>query len=156
MAREIDRAACDVRVDIHAPGEHNHPRSINRAPADDRRHKLAAINTQIPDLAVNAVGGVKNFSACDPNHGVPCLIVVKLIWQDFKALPPRSKAAMHVAWAFMSESFAKHAFTVVRLSMDNMLRFHSVSWPCDGPACPSYLQFLLSMFREVPNTISAE
>ena len=63
---------------------------------------------------------------------------------------------MHVAWTFMSESFAKHAFTVVRLSMHNMLRFHSVSWPCDGQECPSYLQFLLSMFREVPNTISAE
>ena len=82
---EVDRAARDVRVDVNATGENNHPGGIDRTTADDRRNKLAAINTQVPDLAVNAVGGVENLSACDPNHGVPCWFTRLTAWASPRA-----------------------------------------------------------------------
>ena len=59
-----------------------------------------------------------------------------------QGLSARSRAVIPVAWTFMSEILASDRRIVVRLSRHQNLRFDSVSWPCDGHECPSYILVL--------------
>ena len=57
-----------------------------------------------------------------------------------RVLEARFKAAIPVAWTFMSEIFAKHRRIAEPMSSHNNPRSDSVSWPCDGHECPSYIR----------------
>jgi len=49
----------------------------------------------------------------------------------------RPKAAIPVAWTFMSEILTKHGRMIERLPRSNNRRFDRVLWPYDGHECPS-------------------
>ena len=68
-AGEVERAAGDVRVDIDAAGKDDHAGRVDRAAAVDRRRRSCRIvDAEVLDDAVDAVGGVVDFSAGDSKH----------------------------------------------------------------------------------------
>ena len=68
-AREVERAAGDVRVDIDAAGEDDHAGGVNDATAIDVGNDLAVVDADVLDDAVDIVGGIVDFAAGDAKHG---------------------------------------------------------------------------------------
>ena len=66
----------------------------------------------------------------------------------------RSRAAIPVAWTFMSEILAKHRRIIERLQSHNNFRFDRVSWSCDGHECPSYKLLDIHEFVHTQNCLT--
>ena len=71
-AGEVERPAGDVRVNVDAAGEDDHPRGVDGAAALDVGDDAAVVDAEVLDDAVDAVGGVVDFSAGDSKHGIAC------------------------------------------------------------------------------------
>src|SRR5262249_4977645 len=68
---EVERSARDMRVDVYSAREHDHPCRVDRPATLDLGDDPAITATDVPALAVDAVGRVVNLPALDPQHGVP-------------------------------------------------------------------------------------
>ncbi len=68
-AGEVDGAARDVRVDIHATRKHDQARRVDRSSARHRRGEPAAVvDEKVLDDPVNTVGRVVDFSTSNSQH----------------------------------------------------------------------------------------
>ena len=67
-AGEVERGAGDVRVDVHAAGEDDHAGRVDGAAALDVGDDAAVGDADVLDHAVDAVGGVVDLAAGDPQH----------------------------------------------------------------------------------------
>jgi len=71
-AREVERAAGDVRVDIHAAGHHDGAAGIDGASARGEiglGDEAAVSNAKVRDDAVDPVGGIVDRPTGDAKHG---------------------------------------------------------------------------------------
>ena len=72
-AREVESSAGDVRVNIDAAGEDDHPGRVDRSTGAgigaSAAHDASAVDANVLDDAVDAVGRIVDFSTSDPQHG---------------------------------------------------------------------------------------